>query len=436
MSDTPASIENSAPAPPGGQLSGHPALVFLLVTAGYVAAAMGSVFVGGMTDGLSLVWAPSGFAMGMVLLYGYRMVPAVFLGALLVRISTFMSAPGFVVMSALAAALEPALCTFLLYHVSGFRAGLCRVRDVLGLIVFGVALTTMVAATIGTTGMMLSGVGEWTSFGKDWRLWWAGDALGALIVAPLILVLAPCANVRVNRWFLVEGVTLLFSTILLGGLVYGGWTGSDLVYPLSFAVFPLVIWGALRFGQRGAVAVTAIAVGLAVWGTAHGHGPFTDYALNVRMVYLYGFSASIAVTGLLLGSAVTERGMALDELWRARRELEDRVAERTAALQAELTEREKLLQDLRDALAKVKTLSGLLPICSSCKMIRDDRGYWTQVERYISAHSEAQFSHGICPACLKTLYPEFADRMPPGGPPATPETSPAPRPPIDGSTEL
>jgi integral membrane sensor domain MASE1 len=436
MSHTPASIEESAVAPAGGQLSGHPAVLFLLVTAGYIAAAKGSEFIGGTTDGLSLVWAPSGFAMGMVLLYGYRMVPAVFLGAFLVRISTVVPAPGFVMMSALAAALEPALCTFLLYHVSGFRAGLCRVRDVLGLIVFGVALTTMVAATIGTTGMMLGGPGEWASFGKDWRLWWAGDALGALVVAPLILVLAPCANVPVNRWFIVEGVALLFCTILLGGLVYVGWTGSDLVYPLSFAVFPLVIWGALRFGQRGAVAVTAIAVGLAVWGTAHGHGPFTDYALNIRMVYLYGFSASIAVTGLLLGSAVTERGMALDELWRARRELEDRVAERTAALQAELTEREKLLQDLRDALAKVKTLSGLLPICSSCKMIRDDRGYWTQVERYISAHSEAQFSHGICPACLKTLYPEFADRTPPGGSPATPEASPEPRPPIDGSTGL
>jgi integral membrane sensor domain MASE1 len=411
-------------------------VVFLLVTAGYVAAAKGSEYIGGTTDGLSLVWAPSGFAMGMVLLYGYRMVPAVFLGALLVRISNVVPAPGFVVMSALAAALEPALCAFLLFRVSGFRAGLCRVRDVLGLIVFGVALTTMVAATIGATGMMLGGPGEWASFGKDWRLWWLGDALGALVVAPLILVLAPCANVRMNRWFILEGMALLFATILLGGLVYGGWSGSDLVYPLSFAVFPLVIWGALRFGQRGAVAVTALAVGLAVWGTAHGYGPFTDYALNVRLVYLYGFSASIAVTGLLLGSAVTERGMALDELSRARRDLENRVAERTAALQSELAEREKLLHDLREALAKVKTLSGLLPICSSCKMIRDDRGYWTQVERYISAHSEAQFSHGICPACLKTLYPEFADNAPPGGSPATPEASAAPRPPIDGSTGL
>lgn len=73
-------------------------------------------------------------------------------------------------------------------------------------------------------------------------------------------------------------------------------------------------------------------------------------------------------------------------------------------------ERERLLADLRDALARVKTLSGLLPICSSCKKIRDDQGYWTQVERYLMDHTDAQFSHGICPECLKTLYPEYADK--------------------------
>jgi PAS domain S-box-containing protein len=70
-------------------------------------------------------------------------------------------------------------------------------------------------------------------------------------------------------------------------------------------------------------------------------------------------------------------------------------------------ERERLLRELQDALAKVKTLSGLLPICASCKKIRDDRGYWTQVEVYIRDHSEARFSHGICPDCAAQLYPGF-----------------------------
>ena len=64
-------------------------------------------------------------------------------------------------------------------------------------------------------------------------------------------------------------------------------------------------------------------------------------------------------------------------------------------------------EELQKALAKIKTLSGLLPICASCKKIRDDQGYWTQLESYISEHSEAEFTHGCCPDCMKKLYPEL-----------------------------
>ena len=70
-------------------------------------------------------------------------------------------------------------------------------------------------------------------------------------------------------------------------------------------------------------------------------------------------------------------------------------------------ERDKLIKDLQRSLAKVKTLSGMLPICSSCKKIRDDKGYWNQIEAYIHQHSDAKFSHGICPECTQKLYPEY-----------------------------
>jgi len=69
-------------------------------------------------------------------------------------------------------------------------------------------------------------------------------------------------------------------------------------------------------------------------------------------------------------------------------------------------DRERLIKDLQKALLEVKTLSGFLPICMSCKKIRDDKGYWEQVEVYIRDHSEAEFSHGICPDCMKKLYPD------------------------------
>jgi hypothetical protein len=74
-------------------------------------------------------------------------------------------------------------------------------------------------------------------------------------------------------------------------------------------------------------------------------------------------------------------------------------------------ERERLMAELQEAFAKIKTLSGLLPICSSCKKIRDDKGYWTILEKYIMEHSDARFTHGMCPDCLKRDFPSLYNKM-------------------------
>lgn len=87
---------------------------------------------------------------------------------------------------------------------------------------------------------------------------------------------------------------------------------------------------------------------------------------------------------------------------------EGRLEDITARKKAE-DEREQLIAELQDALAKVKTLSGLLPICSSCKRIRDDKGYWNQIEVFIQVHSDAEFTHSVCPECMKRLYPEICE---------------------------
>jgi PAS domain S-box-containing protein len=74
-------------------------------------------------------------------------------------------------------------------------------------------------------------------------------------------------------------------------------------------------------------------------------------------------------------------------------------------------ERTALIADLQEAMASIKSLKGLLPICASCKKIRDDQGYWSQIEVYISKHSEAEFSHGICPDCARRIYPDLVDKV-------------------------
>lgn len=105
-----------------------------------------------------------------------------------------------------------------------------------------------------------------------------------------------------------------------------------------------------------------------------------------------------------LEKKVSERTRELDA---ANRQLLDEIEDRKR------TEAEKvqLIDQLQKAMQEVKVLSGFLPICASCKKIRDDTGYWRQIEEYISTHSNALFSHGICPECTKKLYPEFHEEM-------------------------
>ena len=90
-------------------------------------------------------------------------------------------------------------------------------------------------------------------------------------------------------------------------------------------------------------------------------------------------------------------------LWVGMGHIRNRIREKEEAEQ----ERNRYVEELQEALEEVKQLSGFIPICSHCKQIRDDKGYWNQIESYISAHSEALFSHSICPDCAKKLYPEF-----------------------------
>jgi DNA repair exonuclease SbcCD ATPase subunit len=88
-------------------------------------------------------------------------------------------------------------------------------------------------------------------------------------------------------------------------------------------------------------------------------------------------------------------------------QLQQEIAERQRAE----AEREQLIGQLQEALANIKTLRGLIPICAACKKIRDDTGYWNQLEGYLHTHTEAEFSHGICPECVRRLYPDLADEM-------------------------
>lgn len=135
------------------------------------------------------------------------------------------------------------------------------------------------------------------------------------------------------------------------------------------------------------------------------YAPLRDY-LRIYLTFLALAAVTAGATTLLRHRSIREAIL--------RRE-HDATVRYVAALEASEKEREQLIASLTRALDDVKTLRGIVPICASCKRIRDDTGYWKQVEAYVTEHTEAQFSHGVCPECAKRLYGELATTPAPGG---------------------
>lgn len=118
---------------------------------------------------------------------------------------------------------------------------------------------------------------------------------------------------------------------------------------------------------------------------------------------------SLLISGLVISALLNSLSRSYQTIQQRQKEL----AAANRALQATAAEHVKTIDELKQALAEVKSLQGIIPICAGCKRIRDDNGYWSQVEAYISAHCEARFSHGLCPECVRHLYPDEADSLPP-----------------------
>jgi PAS domain S-box-containing protein len=287
-----------------------PLLVSILAVAvTYVVFAKIGFMLAFATQQVTAVWPPAGIAVAALLLRGYRVWPGVLLGAFAANALThepLLTAA----LIGVGNTLGPLLGAFLLRRV-GFDVALERVRDVVALVLFGSALAMTITATNGVVNLALAGIVSWSNFASVWSLWWTGDSMGVLLVAPLILTWSTFKPFDLKPVSVIEH--LAFGTALL----VGGSLEFMTRLPLSFSPFPFVIWSALRFRQRAtALAIVAIST-IAIVGTIHGLGPFTTGSFDHRLLLLVTFMAVLGVTGLVLGAVTAERQLAQLQLQEA-----------------------------------------------------------------------------------------------------------------------
>jgi signal transduction histidine kinase/integral membrane sensor domain MASE1 len=283
--------------------------VMLALAAIYFVAARIGLRLAFVAEQVTVVWPPTGIALAAILVFGMRIWPGIYLGAFITNVTVNATAPAALGM-ALGNTLEAVTGAWLLQRVA-FDNSLGRIKDVFAFVVFGVLLATTVSATLGPISLCLARVQHWSAYWNLWMVWWLGDAVGALVVAPFVLTWASERFDRRDSDTVVEATALLLALLTIGSVVFGiFFPGVTADHPLEYAVFPLVIWAALRFGQRGTSAVIVITSVLAILGTVRGLGPFSRVAIHESLILLQVFMAAVAATGLVLGAAMNERNRA------------------------------------------------------------------------------------------------------------------------------
>jgi PAS domain S-box-containing protein len=296
----------------------------LLLGIAYYVAAQLSLRLALVGENITPLWPPTGIALVGFLLRGRRLWPGVAIAAFAVNLPISASAVAAAV-TAVGNTLAPLAAATLLLRV-GFRPQLDRLRDALA-IVFAALGSTLLSATIGAATLLVSGAITDEQFPGAWSVWWAGDAMGILVVAPFLLTLTTIREHPIPRgWKILEAIALV-------GILFG--ISSLIVVtglPILFLLFPVLGWAAWRFQQPGAAPAALLVTLFATWAVVEERGVFAGLRLSEKMFTLQVFNATVALTSFFFAAVVSERLRARRDLEQAAAELEGRVRQRTTEL--------------------------------------------------------------------------------------------------------
>src|SRR5436190_10828226 len=257
-------------------VAGFLALLFVYVGAGRFGLSLAVV-----NESASAVWPPTGIALAALLIWGLRCWPVIFVGAFLVNFLT-PSPEGTSFMAtllkdfgvALGNMLEAFIGAWLVRRFAGGTEVCQRSGNVFKFVTLACFFSTSISATVGVASLCLTGHAVWPDFGRIWLTWWMGDAAGALIVAPLLIVWRNHSSIGVSSRKMIEAAALLLVVLFLGWAIFLGGFPATTTNELKYVTLLPLLWGALRFQQRGAVTFVFLMSVMAFFGTLRREGPF------------------------------------------------------------------------------------------------------------------------------------------------------------------
>lgn len=286
-------------------------VLILFVAIVYFAGAELGLSLASLHTNVTAVWPPTGIAIASMLIFGRKIWPGIFVGALGANLLTAIPIPAAFGI-ATGNTLEALVACFLLQRVTNWQKSLESVADVMRFVVSTALLAPIVSATIGSLSLCIAGAAEWIRFFTLWVTWWMGDGFGALIVAPFLLSWSSLR--RLNRKDLPEIAVLFVLLLTVVLIVFGGWfPGPIKTYPLAYLCLPFLLWAALKFDQRIVTSAIVLMAGVALWGARHGYGPFVQPSPNVSLLLLISFVGTTSLMTLVVAAATNERRRAEED---------------------------------------------------------------------------------------------------------------------------
>lgn len=299
----------------------------------YFALAKGGLALASIHPSATPIWPPTGVALAAVLLRGYRIWPAIFAAAMVANATTAGSVATSIAI-ATGNSLEAVVGAYLINRWSGGCNTFSTPNSVAKFALICVVIATPISASIGLTSLATVGYIEPKNLADAWITWWLGDATGALVIVPVIVLWAAGHHYAISRNEFLETVGVLATAAVVGLIAFSPLIeqtpGRD---PLGFLAILPMLWAALRRGPRDTATVALVLAGTTIWGTLMGGGPFTNGDINSSFLLVLMFLISITVPSLLLSADVEVRKKAEESLRHAQIELERKVAERTQELE-------------------------------------------------------------------------------------------------------